>query len=145
MDPYFLGLWLGDGSKDDPSICCASSVADQLTSRLRDGLRWYEDLVVTVREDLTIMRPRRRSRICRQGHDWTADEMGNGTLRSGAPSVTCGACQRSGALGEVLLTMRERLRQIGVLGAKHIPTAYLAASRQQRTALLQGSWTVMEQ
>lgn len=34
--------------------------------------------------------------------------------------------------------LRERLRRLGVLGAKHIPTAYLAGSVEQRMELLRG-------
>jgi hypothetical protein len=139
VDPYFLGLWLGDGDRRDSSVCCAPPVAEHLIANIEAGLLWYEELIVQRSDTVMVMRPRRRHRICRQGHDWSEDEMGNGTLRSGRRSVTCGACQRAGGRGEAtLLTMRERLRVIGVLGYKHVPPLYLRASRDQRLRLLRG-------
>jgi hypothetical protein len=142
VDPYFLGLWLGDGASGDAAVCCAHDVVDQIADNIRGALEAHEDLVIDLSKPAAILRSRLRRRLCRYGHDWADDEMGNGTLRSGRPSVTCGECQRRKSRGEPrgapLSTMRERLRAIGVLNDKHVPPEYLRASTEQRRALLQG-------
>jgi hypothetical protein len=139
VDPYYLGLWLGDGASDDSTVCSAHNVAGELGVLLKSTLLEHEELVVDHKPHCTIFRPKRKHRLCKWGHDWSDDEMGNGTLRTGRPSVTCGACQRREPRATVAtMTMRERLRAIGVLNNKHIPAQYLLASRAQRLALLRG-------
>lgn len=140
VDPYYLGLWLGDGFTGDAAICCGHAVADELSVLVKGTLDAHEELVVDRSySDSVRLRPRQRHRLCRWGHDWSNDEVANGTLRSGRKSVTCGACARREPRLEVrLLTMREKLRSIGVLNDKHIPDVYLRGSREQRLALLQG-------
>src|SRR5882757_4153985 len=139
VDPYYLGLWLGDGSTADSMICCASPVGDELSALLKATLEPHEELVVEYYPTHVRMRPKRIRRLCKWGHDWSNDEMGNGTLSSGRPSVTCGECQRGGLRADTpTLTTREKLRVLGVLGNKHIPARYLLASKGQRLALLRG-------
>lgn len=135
VDPYFLGLWLGDGATDDSVICCARDIAGELADLVRGALQPHEELVLTGGHGCVRMRPKRRHRLCRWGHDWSND-----AYRNGGGVVTCGKCGRGElrAVAAPLLTMRERLRGIGVLGHKHIPKGYLRSGIDQRQALLRG-------
>lgn len=45
VDPYVLGVWLGDGTSDDTSITCANADKDELMSLVSERghkCRWYE-------------------------------------------------------------------------------------------------------
>lgn len=98
MDPYILGVWLGDGT--------------------------------TVRADLTNVDPEVTDA-------WTAywQERGVAVTTVGHGGIThatraAGGSRINHAAGE--------FRGLGVLGRKHIPLAYLTASRADRLALLAG-------
>ena len=89
LDPYLLGVWLGDGSKADGSI---TTMDDEVEAAFAAGG----------------FPPGKR--YTRPGRAW-------------------GFTPRRLAIV---------LRSLGVIGDKHIPAAYLRASRDQRLALLQG-------
>lgn len=89
LDPYVLGAWLGDGSKD-------------------------------------------RTVITKTAELFTEIE------KTGVPLGIEQVDKRSGAIARTLLGARQTLADLDVLGNKHIPMAYLRASRDQRLALLQG-------
>lgn len=98
VDPYVLGVWLGDGSRNSGEISKPDQrVWDAITARGYQISDWYS------------------------GTDAT----------------------RRSVYGLV-----SQLRAAGVLGVKHVPAAYLRASRAQRLALLQGlmdsdgSWNI---
>lgn len=86
VDPYVLGLWLGDGTTSDGSFTTADP----------ETVAELEKAGYTVRK-----RP-------------------------------------SSKYGYGVLGLKAQLRDLGVLGNKHIPDAYLRASDAQRLALLQG-------
>lgn len=86
VDPYVLGVWLGDGT----------SVSGQLT---------------------------------------TADEEIVEAIRGAGYKV---AKQKSNFYSYGIYRLKAQLRDLGVLGNKHIPARYLRASTKQRLALLQG-------
>ena len=92
IDPYFLGLWLGDGTSAAPTVTCGDKDASEVMSTLSNRglnvgmLRKYGD-------------------------------------KAGVFTV---------------FDMVGRLRELGVLNAKHIPVMYLRASKSQRIELLQG-------
>jgi predicted phage terminase large subunit-like protein len=88
VDPYVLGLWLGDGT-----ACQAIITADDA--------------------DMAVVRPEVELRGFR-----TTDQ---------ATRMTFG-----------VLGLKVKLRELGVLGNKHIPALYMTASEQQRRALLKG-------
>ena len=52
--------------------------------------------------------------------------------------LKCNKGKREGMKDVKLLSFRERLRELNVLGNKHIPDAYMRASYEDRLALLQG-------
>lgn len=90
VDPYVLGVWLGDGAT---ASGCVTTADDE------------------IREEL----------------EAAGFPTGSVQTQDGNRSTTATA-----------LGLRQRLRVAGALGNKHIPAAYLRASRLQRLHLLQG-------
>ena len=96
IDPYLLGLWLGDGSSAAPLVHCHRTDEPHYFMRARAaGENWF---------------------ILRERGDVLTCDLAHG---GGIPFVT-------------------RLRQLGVLRNKHVPSRYLRASREQRIQLLHG-------
>ncbi len=101
VDPYVLGIWLGDGTSTSATVTCADQpILDEIEAA---GYR------VDHRGDLLY-------RIGGVGHTRdpkTGRMIGNSSLNT-------------------------TLREMGLLGDKHVPITYLEGSVDQRTALLQG-------
>jgi len=100
VDPYLLGVWLGDGGAGDGVITAGFDPDDLLASDAEFIARQF----IKAGYELGAWQPR-------YGHRTL-------TLR---------------ALG-----LERQLRELGVLGDKHVPQDYLVASADQRLALLQG-------
>jgi deoxycytidine triphosphate deaminase len=102
IDPYVLGIWLGDGA----------STAAQITSA-------DEPILDEIRRAGYAVAPasgRLQHRIGGHGHSRNA---------------RTGRYERNGSLSSVL-------RNLGLLGNKHVPSQYFRASESQRVALLAG-------
>ena len=137
--PYTLGAWLGDGATADARITSADpEVLDEIR---RDGYRvhrsnpWQHDRTPTYR-------------ISRQQERPVCLLVGPRCSSSGSV-IARGLCKnhyeserRSGRVGEwpvhKAVSLPAQLRELGVLGDKHIPESYLHGSVAQRLALLQG-------
>jgi hypothetical protein len=136
IDPWLLGLWLGDGKTADASIAFDYRLRDEYETLLKPLLQEHEEMIFSnERGNAGVVRIRRRKGLCAYGHEYGVDLIHD----------RCGPCRRitnSGRgqrpEGERTLTLREKLRNLGVLGRKHVPAAYLRASAAQRHALLQG-------
>jgi len=102
IDPYVLGMWLGDGTSSGATI----SIGKRDLNETIDTLKTYQSQF----DKLTL-------------HEYYAD---NYTLRL---STTSNVKTKS------LSTL---LHDNNLIDNKHIPTAYLQSSRQQRLKLLQG-------
>ena len=103
VDPYFLGVWLGDGSSDN----CRITGQDQ---EIIDYLHEYAaelDMQVTV---------------------------GVVAERCNSYGITRG--RQGGSIAQY--SLQDELRQLGVLGDKHIPQQYLSNSTENRLRLLAG-------
>lgn len=100
VDPYLLGVWLGDGGERDGVITAGFDPDDLMASDAEFIARQF----IKAGYELGAWQPR-------YGHRTL-------TLR---------------ALG-----FERQLRELGVLGDKHVPQDYLVASGDQRLALLQG-------
>ncbi|MCA8829844.1 replicative DNA helicase [Hymenobacter pini] len=103
VNPYFLGVWLGDGASDN----CRITGQDQ---EIIDYLHEYAaelDMQVTV------------------------GLVGN---RCNSYGITRG--RQGGSLAQ--FSVQDELRQLGVLGNKHIPQQYLSNSTENRLSLLAG-------
>ena len=96
IDPYLLGLWLGDGT----------STAAAITSHADDE-------------------PHYRSLAEAAGERWR-------TLKRPGDVLTCVLTKGPTPL------FWTRLKQMGLVGHKHVPMEYLRSGQQQRLALLQG-------
>ncbi|PJJ60871.1 replicative DNA helicase [Hymenobacter chitinivorans DSM 11115] len=103
VDPYFLGVWLGDGSSDN----CRITGQDQ---EIIDYLHEYAnalDMQVTV-----------------------------GVVEGRCNSYGITRGRQGGSIAQY--SLQDELRQLGVLGNKHIPQQYLSNSTENRLRLLAG-------
>jgi deoxycytidine triphosphate deaminase len=103
IDPYVLGVWLGDGTTAAAEITCADD----------------EILEEVAAAGYSVAPQRTRPHVYRVG--------GTGRTRC----ETTGRYMRNDSLSSTL-------RNLGVLGHKHVPPGYLHASIGQRQALLEG-------
>lgn len=137
VDPYYLGLWLGDGNtcasvltahRDDMGehikTLADRGIEARFSSQRGDTLQYVFDL------------PRDRD-LCPRGHRKSVEGI--------TPSGTCAKCAKQNHGREdrdpstPYDTLSRRLTQLGLLGEeKHIPPHYLRASHQQRLDLLAG-------
>ena len=100
IDPYLLGVWLGDGSSHIAAITCQ-----------QDDEPHYRRLAIAAGENWRIAGDKEGVLLC--------------TLTRPPPCPS-------------RLRFTTRLRELGVLNNKHIPTIYLRAGNAQRLTLLQG-------
>jgi len=145
--PYTLGAWLGDGTTLGATITCADpGILEQIRA---DG---YE--VRHVGELLyRITNKAEREKRVQAALDLVADGMGvvRAAGHVGVTKETMWAAVGVRHTGFVrgyepptpsvtrpYRTLQAQLREVGVLGNKHIPESYLHASAGQRLALLQG-------
>jgi len=125
VDPYALGVWLGDGhsasarfTSDDPEI--SMRIEGRGLRSVREpggGGRLY-----------SIQMPEDPAPAPRASANHACLDCGRPISRN----RRCRACHLTRA------TVAGRLRALGVLGNKHIPTLYLRASEAQRRELLAG-------
>ncbi|HVV76672.1 MAG TPA: DnaB-like helicase N-terminal domain-containing protein, partial [Mycobacteriales bacterium] len=154
IPPYTLGVWLGDGhsasarfTSADPEIAMyVESDGFVVTPRgkLLFSIGLPERAPVPTRDCVvcgaTFVPHTTQVRTCGRrcgGAARGTDALPAPTcVRCGQPAVTgfghCSECHATHG------TVGARLRWIGVLGDKHIPTAYLRASESQRRELLAG-------
>ena len=110
IDPYFLGLWLGDGDTSGVTV----TTGDQ---EIKDYLRRYaEQLGLTA----------------------TEFENTENSSRVAIRDATHGKGKKHTEAFGRNNTLQARLRALGVLGNKHIPKEYLCGSIEQRFELLRG-------
>jgi replicative DNA helicase len=156
VPPYVLGAWLGDGHSRAARITTADPelvlhledegvrVVPSTSNALTYTMRLPEEPPVAPRDCVvcgTPFRPRTSQvRTCGQSCGGRARFVSEPVPEPTCPDcgrLTCGLvrCQdchhRHG-------TLQARLRTLGVLGDKHVPTAYLRGSERQRRALLAG-------
>lgn len=143
IDPYALGVWLGDGGRGTSQITSHRSEAFALADRLRAvgetvTVRSYA-AHDTAHKDTMIVNPTHDLERCRRGH-----VRPRGTKKDTARCVVCSrAGYRRRRYGERMPTetntsFRRRLGELGVLHTKHVPEQYFQGSEDQRLALLQG-------
>ncbi|MFF7155802.1 replicative DNA helicase [Streptomyces sp. NPDC008139] len=159
VPPYALGAWLGDGHSDAAKI---TSADPEIVHRIeQEGLEARRSgSSITYSLGFSVERPQPLERSCvvcgkafvpKLAHVRTCGKSCGGRARSVSapvPPTTCADCgaecfppfsgprcstctRRHGSLLVVL-------RDLGVLGDKHIPQEYLRSSVDQRRALLAG-------
>lgn len=152
IDPYTLGIWLGDGHSSSAMVTVSDADSAILEEMRVAG--------VTVRRcghgEARTPVYRLDGRIGQGGPqssklDWTqiqeirqrvaagVTQRSLATRHGVSPATVCMTVSRmTWAEEPPAPSMQARLRQLGLLGNKHIPRVYLEASTQQRLALLQG-------
>ena len=108
LDPYFLGLWLGDGDINSPRI----------TTQAPEVVSYLEEYAHTLTE---------------HGHLATLSTY-DYSNRCNPYAITKGSRGKQ----EEAYSIKKELRKIGVLGHKHIPQEYLVNNTDARLALLAG-------
>ncbi|GLE53818.1 replicative DNA helicase [Mycobacterium montefiorense] len=153
---YTLGAWLGDGTSASAQITTADPelimrieadgflAVPSSSARYRYQLRVPADVEQTPRQCVVCG----KDFIPHTSQVRTCGRSCGGRARfvsAPVPSPTCARC--AGPSSGLRLcqnchcavgTLQARLRTLGVLGNKHIPTEYLRASETQRRALLAG-------
>lgn len=109
VDPYVLGIWLGDGGKNGGGMTAHVDDAPHYKQRCEDVGESFEFV------------------------GYQKEHVGS-YLIGRRPVQRDPVTQRFVSDG----SLRQRLKQLGVLGNKHVPAIYLRASAGQRLALLQG-------
>lgn len=111
IDPYFLGLWLGDGSSDNTRVTIGEKDMEILTGFLKD---YCEEFQLCKFSEYENLRPT-KSPVSTYG---IVNDRGN-----------------SGVVKNELLTL---MREYGLINNKHIPDDYLYNSEENRLSLLAG-------
>jgi replicative DNA helicase len=156
VPPYTLGAWLGDGTSAAAQITAADP--EVIMHIEAEGIEAHKSAAATYRYQLRLPVgvdvEQRNCVVCgkafvpRTSQVRTCGRSCGGRARFLSAPVPAPSCSRCGGPScglrlcqpchSAVGTLQGRLRSIGVLNAKHIPTAYLRASERQRRALLAG-------
>lgn len=134
IDPYVLGVWLGDGATRGGSVYVDQADAEAMTALLTargesvkdtssesDRTRGVRVISLSNRPSLD---------LCPWGHTRTPAAQRKGMCRT---------CKHEGRPAGIRPAgLGDRLKQVGVRGDKHVPAVYLRASVAQRLDLLRG-------
>lgn len=156
LHPYLLGVWLGDGSSADARFTTADP---EIVARIEglgydvppsDSVRSGPARLYRLRLPVEPIAEREcevcgRSFVPQLSQVRTCGRSCGGQVAARPVTPTCPDCgmptsghRRCQDCHDRYGTVQGRLRTLGVLGDKHIPTAYLRASEPQRRALLAG-------
>ena len=140
ISPYMLGYWLGDGDRNGSTFAINWAHKDEIAAIFKGELEWWDALRVDhAKKNEGRIYVRRHRNMCPRGHSYAEGDPNRATSSSGHPMcLKCNKGKREGMKDVKLLSFRERLRELNVLGNKHIPDAYMRASYEDRLALLQG-------
>lgn len=136
VDPYALGVWLGDGCRGRNTIASHRREASEMAAHLGVGGRVSLSMneggsaaILTMRHDVT---------RCRYGHTLVkrGDRMRCMECHRVEAAVRRGCSEEKGQ--RVNASFVERLESMGVRWDKRIPERYFLGSFDQRLALLQG-------
>ncbi|WP_409485686.1 replicative DNA helicase [Arsenicicoccus dermatophilus] len=154
VPPYVLGAWLGDGTSAaaqittaDPEIVMRLEEDGLVVTKTTSPMRYQMSLATPAPQErscavcgATFSNPKTFVRTCGQSCGGKLK-----AIQGPIPTPRCMDCGGPTSTGRQCLSCRRRtgslqarLREIGVLGAKHIPSAYLRAHETQRRALLAG-------
>lgn len=156
VPPYTLGAWLGDGTSAAAQITAADP--DVILRIEAEGIVAHPSATAKYRYQLRLPDPppvsERECSVCgklsvpQASQVRTCGRSCGGRARFVSEPVASPSCSHCGGPScglrlcqgcrNTVGTLQGRLRTIGVLGQKHIPTEYLRASEQQRRALLAG-------
>ncbi len=147
IDPYTLGVWLGDGHGASAQITKHERDAPEIVGRIRAAGYQVDQKANrggTITWQIDPAGP--RDGICLRGHILSGVGV-YAVKKHGRRVHICAECQRQatrksqyGTVPDPVVrpTFHARLRALGLINNKHIPPAYLRASREQRMELLRG-------
>ncbi|WP_375486071.1 replicative DNA helicase [uncultured Jatrophihabitans sp.] len=154
VPPYLLGAWLGDGTSASATLTCADEqILDLIRAEGIDVVATGAPLRYRLSLPASIVSPR-SCEVCGARFQPALPQVrtcgqscgGKVRFRSGPVAAPrCSDCggpvngwDRCATCRTTRGTVQARLRTVGVLGNKHIPTRYLRAGVEQRRALLRG-------
>nr|UYL16882.1 MAG: terminase large subunit [Caudoviricetes sp.] len=147
IDPYVLGVWLGDGNSYSAQLTCHEDDFENLNTNFKLSGH-YLSVREKIGNTLRIVIDPKDMNFCVRGHDKRVV----GTYKSGA----CAECGRLWSLNNMrssskrglkkkelpakleITSFNSILRVSGLIGNKNIPSEYLRSSFKQRLSLLQG-------
>lgn len=130
IDPWLLGAWLGDGVTSGGGLTVGKSDLEDMTVLVKQA--WPHVVLVREEESAYQLTPSKDPERCTFGHtDFRPPTPGHKVRRCAHEAAHRGAEQ-------VNVPLSGLLRQLGLLGRKHIPQSYLRSSTAQRIALLRG-------
>lgn len=133
---YAFGVWLGDGDTAGPRLSIGGDDLHEMIALLEESGVSCTEPSKDKRNNVYALTMRKQPGRCIRGHD--------NNYRN---PVNCGECEReakraklTGEPGSPVTNagFGARMRDLGVIGNKHIPSQYLRGSIAQRTELLQG-------
>lgn len=146
VDPYVLGLWLGDGNAMAAQLTQHEDDAHEIAGYIREAghkaevrkPKWCLGKTANI-----IIDRKEKKETCLRGHNLLAERALN---KKGKCRLCAIQHVKRYALGHAMSpvleqrsqTLHGRLQRLGLIGNKRIPTAYLRASEEQRLSLLQG-------
>jgi len=138
LDPYIMGVWLGDGINNGFHFACCAEKDPEIVKALLDWCNMNE--CELLHDD------KYRFRVRRAGEKWKRE-----AITRGATSATCKGCSKKKCdlcdLPKVDVvyadvtnknTLRDKLDHYGLIRNKHIPQDYLVNDRETRLQLLAG-------
>jgi hypothetical protein len=144
IDPYVLGAWLGDGTTSSAGFTCAD---EEIVDEIRSAGYTVRRVPVApygwwICADGRISEATEKAKVL-VGQGFSARNAalatGIGPQRLRGLSANAGRKRPyTGGAVPRIQTFIEELRELGVLGDKHIPVPYLRAAPWQRLALLAG-------
>lgn len=138
IEPYVLGVWLGDGHTASNTVTCSYSDTQILDEIKALGVTVWERKSSNANSGAFLIGGMDLSTTCRRGHGRKEHTSPSGSCRECASLLDRAKRHNKPIPPLTIVSLRERLREIGVLGNKHIPASYLRGSVQQRLSLLQG-------
>lgn len=147
IDPYTLGVWLGDGHSYSAQLSLNVDDADDILERIRLAGYHLRDVGERNHTRTVALDPHgSRDGICHRGH--VLADVGTYRVHNGDSLVSvCAECRRQITRSQQYGThvdpvtrpsFHARLRALGLIARKHIPPCYLRASIAQRLELLRG-------
>lgn len=139
LDPYFMGLWLGDGTAKKPEICVADAdpeVRDYLSDFAHNlGLRVESYPGKSCNQIRLTKAPKRESTCSAEGCE-KPHRSGGLCVRHYNRAYQSG--DRVTKTGRWVNPVTKGLKDAGVFDSKHIPQSYKSNTREIRLQLLAG-------
>lgn len=141
IDPYLLGVWLGDGSSNGARITASLDDCDFIVSEIEKAGKSCKverngSAVITIEPKLANICPRGHNKDITGWNGRGCAECGRALSRNHQNAKRGNG--KADALDPIVMTFNRCLSALKLVNNKHIPDVYLRASRSQRLAVVQG-------